>query len=195
MSHTTFCHKPDHSCSKYPQRSVLPDVAKSFPVLLNPTEMWQRYGHVENSWNQQFIHIHTSDEKALKKNAHTHTLQHRIKVKYSAYLLKNVFACINLFHVFHTSHTHTCTLTSRPTFIKNFLANYLNLRNKFWPAPDFKAWYRCLSSCLFTANGVDMQSGSELCSKWLSFYNWNHYTEEISQLRCSNSIHAPSLWS
>jgi len=135
VPHTTFCYKPDHSCSKYPQRSVLPDVAKSAPVLLNPTEMWQQYGHAKNSWNQKFIHIHTSDKKVLKKK--NYTLQNRIKVKYSAYLLMNVFAWINLSHALHTSPTHTCTLTSRSTFINSFLTNHLNWRNKFWPIPEF----------------------------------------------------------
>jgi hypothetical protein len=49
VSHTTFHYKPDRSYSKYPQRSVLPDVAKYVPILPNPIEMWQQYGHAENS--------------------------------------------------------------------------------------------------------------------------------------------------
>jgi hypothetical protein len=81
MSRTTCYYKPDHSYSKYPQRSVLPDVAKSVPILLNPTEMWQQYDHAENSWNQQFIHVHTSD-KTTFNNTTNNTVHNRIKAKY-----------------------------------------------------------------------------------------------------------------
>jgi hypothetical protein len=103
MSHTTFRYKPDHSYSKYPQRSVLRDVAKSAPILLTPREMWQQYGHVENSWNQQVIHIHTSDKKAFNKKT-KHTLKNRINIKYSAYSLENV--CGLIYFMFFILHLH-----------------------------------------------------------------------------------------
>jgi hypothetical protein len=69
-------------------------------------------------------------KKAFNKKTN-HTLQNTINVKYSAYLLKNVFAWINLFQALHNSPTHTCTLTSSPTVIINFLTNYLDSRNVF----------------------------------------------------------------
>lgn len=52
ISYLTHCYLPGHSYSKYPQRSAIPAVAKSVPILLIPEEMSLQYDHVRNSCNQ-----------------------------------------------------------------------------------------------------------------------------------------------